>query len=395
SQAGGSPLKSCFQANGMRTEGVVAFRFFKNLLAQVWGELEAVTDQRSYDYSKDLPRAVSDGAVEWLEKNGKNGPFCLFLHYDGPHVPYRLPDEYATMFDTVDPGLVERSILDILFPQHLDRIGGANSDDHTISRLHELILDINRRGRQVGAPTRTWVTDKYDASIRYTDDMVARVYEALQTLELADDTVIAVLSDHGEELWDHGHFGHGGVHMYDEIIRTVGLIHDPASPRSERTAIPVSHIQILPSLLRLAGAVQLPAEMASLDIRELMRRQQAGAEPETIFCVGPFKSVVRRGALKLIRPKFGPQHTLFRKMKLLIRMLLTGELGGELFDLASDSGERENLYRQRQRSRPLVDLLDEHFRTEEQRPPIDSPGIDLDEAERARIEKELKDLGYM
>jgi len=395
SQAGGSPLTGCLQANGLRTEGVVTFRFFKNLLAKVWGELEAVTDGRSFDYSTELPQAVSEGAVEWLEKNGKQNPFFLFLHYDGPHAPYRLPDSYADMFDTVDPELVEREIRDILFPLHLDRIGGANPQDKTISKLHDLIISINRKGRQVDTPTRAWVTDKYDASIRYNDDQVAKVFEALQSLGLQEDTVVAVLSDHGEELWDHGHFGHGGVHMYDEIVRTVGLIHDPAAPDGGRTAIPVNHVQIVPTLLQLAGAKDLPADLADLDIRESVQRQQAGGEPEPVFCVGPFKTVARRGDLKLIHTRSTRQKTLSQKLRARLRMLLTRELGSELFDLASDPGEQRNLIGQRQLAGPLKSLLADHFRTEGAKPAFTEGSQDIDADEKARIENEMKDLGYM
>ncbi len=53
----------------------------------IWGEVEAVTDTKSFDYCKDLPQAVTSSALEWLGQRDRDRPFCLFVHYDGPHMP--------------------------------------------------------------------------------------------------------------------------------------------------------------------------------------------------------------------------------------------------------------------------------------------------------------------
>ncbi len=394
SQAGSSPIRTLLAGAGMRAEGVVTFRFFKNLLGRIWGDIEAVTDGRSFDYAKDLPKAVSDGAIEWLEKHGRQGPFCLFLHYDGPHVPYRLPKPYAEQFDTVNSQDVDPDFLSCFYPQHLERIGGAAPGDPTIPRLHQIIGDINRHRRTVDPPTRRFLVDKYDASIRYTDDMVARVYEALEGLGLLSDTVVGVFSDHGEELFDHGHFGHGEVHIYEEIIRTLGLIHDPARSAIGRSSVPLSHVQILPTLLALAG-ITLPPELSGLDMRETIHRKLAGGLPQPVFCIGTFKSVVRREQLKWIHTRISGHLSLHRRAWQLLRLLRVGQLGDELYDLASDPAEQVNLAKRRNLRRPLAALLREHFRQNAGPSLIAGTKEDLDEAERARIEKELKDLGYM
>ena len=46
---------------------------------------------------------MTSGAVDWLRTHGTAGPFCLFVHYDGPHMSYRLPDAFAL----VNPRLKE------------------------------------------------------------------------------------------------------------------------------------------------------------------------------------------------------------------------------------------------------------------------------------------------
>jgi arylsulfatase A-like enzyme len=395
SQATSSPIRTCLEANDVRAEGIVAFRFFNNVLARIWGEVEVVTDTRSFDFSKDLPRAVSDGAIEWLEQYGKKGPFFLFLHYDGPHIPYRLPDQYAEMFDTVDPNAVDPEISTAFFPQHLERMDGSAANNPRIRHMRKLINAMNTRRRRVDPQTRNWVIDKYDATIRYTDDMISRVYEALQALDLSKDTLFAVLSDHGEELWDHGLFGHGEAHMYDEIIRTVGIIHDPAKPGRERTSLPTSHVQIIPSLLKMAGAVQLSEFLSALDIREAEKRLVSGGPPEPVFCIGPFKSVVRLANMKWIHTRPSRQNPPLKRLKSILRLIWTGQLKDELFDLSVDPEEKVNINRERSRSRPLADLLKQHFKEAEVESPAGESAPCLDDSERKKIEKELRDLGYM
>ncbi len=52
-QAPSSPIHDLLKHNDVRMGGVVSFRFFGNLLRKIWGDVEAVTDTRSFDYSKD------------------------------------------------------------------------------------------------------------------------------------------------------------------------------------------------------------------------------------------------------------------------------------------------------------------------------------------------------
>lgn len=395
SQADASAVKHCLDANQVSAGALVSFRFFRTMLARIWGDVEVVTDTRSFDYSKNLPRAISDGAIEWLEKNGKREPFCLFLHYDGPHIPYRLPDDYVDLFDTVDPGSVDADIMNAFFPQHLERMAEDVDGHPPIRRLRKIIKDINNRGRIVGDSTKRWIVDKYDATVKYTDDMIARVYEALESLGLSDNTIVCVLSDHGEEFWDHGHFGHAGVHMYDEVIRTVGMVHDPAKPEGWRTGVPVSHVQILPSLLRLAGATRIPERLAKLDVGAYLNKIEEVGRPEPLYCVGTFKSVVRLGDMKWIHTLPNPRYPLRKRLRLMIRMLLLGRLKDELYDLSVDPAEKENLSRERDRIRPMADLLAQHFKEAQSQDLVDDAGGELDDAEKEEIEKELRDLGYL
>jgi len=381
-QAQASPVLDCLKANGARTGGAVTFRFFKRLLGGMWGDLEAVTDGRSADYAKDLPHAVSDAAVEWLERHGRGGPFALFLHYDGPHMPYRLPDAHAHRFGDVPDDAVPQDLRRVFFPQEVTAFGQQEA-----AGMFQVIDAVDRGRRRLDDASRRWISDRYDDSVFYNDLEVGRVLDALKSLRLADDTIVCVISDHGEELMDHGHLTHGGIHLYEEVIRTVALARGPGLPAGRRVARPVSHVQLWPWLLRCAGARHLPEAWAARDLLD-----EDAAEP--VYCVGELKTAVRHGGRKLIRRRVIPEHTPVKRLRLLAKLALLREWGEEAYDLDRDPRERSNVAGSAPWRGELAAALDRHLSTPA--PALAVSGqADLDDAERARIEKEMKDLGYM
>ena len=281
-QLGNSSIGAAFEKAGMRTGGIVTFRFFRRLLGSIWGDIEAITDTRSFNYDKNSPRAVAESAEEWLEAYGKDGPFCLFLHWDGPHMPYRLPSHYESRFDTVDPSAVDPDALRMLFPQDQERIHGQ-AGGHVL-QMFDWIESVSRGRRELSPETIQWMKDKYDASIRYNDDQIERVLDKLRQLNLDENTVVGVISDHGEEFLDHGFLAHGGIHLYEELIRTAGIVVDPqdgggasalGAPGS-RLATPRGHIGVLPTLMARAG-LELPPDLAGSTGRWLRRTSRCSA----------------------------------------------------------------------------------------------------------------------
>ncbi len=383
SQAVSSPIWDLLGSVGMRTGGVVTFRFFQNLLRHIWGPIEAVTDTRGFDFSKNLPLDVTASALAWLSDQGKDqGPFCLFVHYDGPHTPFRLPDRFAAEFDSVEPDAVDPQVRRLLLPaaEKLDRRRNKTS-------MFKFIKDVNWGRRKLGPQTLQWIIDKYDAAVHYNDHAIGRLLDGLGEQGLADDTIVAVLSDHGDEFLEHGGFSHGGIHLYEEIIRTVGLIFDPGNPGGGRhLPQPVSQVELLPALLRMAGVENAPStELGSL--------LEDGSEPTSpVFCHGKSKLAMRDGDHKLIVPHPNPSLSALTRGKMWVNMFLQRELRTEVFDLAQDPGESHNLSADKNLRRRLQNRLQAHLATP---PPGPLGGDRLSAAERERIEQEMKDLGYM
>ena len=394
SRATADSLRRTLEKNRVRAGAVVSFRFFGNLLADVWGDVTAVTDTRSFNYSKDLPRAVTEESLEWLEKSGKEGPFCLFTHYDGPHLPYRLPEEFAHSFDTVDPAAADGDFRDLVFPQDKVELGQANE-----ASMFRLINRVNWGRRKLGPETLQWMRDKYDASIRYNDEAIGTLLDGLAGLGLAEETLVVVLSDHGEEFFEHRNLGHAGIHLYEEVIRTVGIIHDPSRPGAgRRVDTPLSQVDIWPTLLSLSGAAEPPDGWAGRGFATLLESAAAPGDaaamaPEgPVFCHGQFKLAMRLGRHKLVVPLPSPALGRRRRLRLWLKMLLQGELGDEVYDLAADPQETRNLAGDAGLRKSLRAILAGHLAAAGTSP---DAAVDLEDEQRRRIEQEMKDLGYM
>ncbi|HLU66374.1 MAG TPA: sulfatase-like hydrolase/transferase [Kofleriaceae bacterium] len=140
--------------------------------------------------------AVIDRVLAWLERRaGADRPFFLWIHLIDPHNPYQQPDSV--------PEFGRREI------------------------------------------------DRYDAEIRFVDDQIGRVLDALEEHTLAGRTIVAVTADHGDEFLEHGNRFHARS-VYTELVRVPLIIAAPGG-RSRVVSRPVSMIDLGPTLLDLVG----------------------------------------------------------------------------------------------------------------------------------------------
>jgi arylsulfatase A-like enzyme/Tfp pilus assembly protein PilF len=111
------------------------------------------------------------------------------------------------------------------------------------------------------APYRQrFASDLYDGEIAYADSQVGRLLTALRTQGIYDNTLIAVMADHGEAFGEHGERTHG-VFLYDETIHVPLLFKLPA-PRSagKRIESRAGLVDVAPTILKEAG-IPVPKEM--------------------------------------------------------------------------------------------------------------------------------------
>ncbi len=213
-------------------------------------------------------RDINNRAIPWLEQN-REEPFFLFIHYWDPHTPYMPPRAYRRLFyepghDPCDPG---NTSLKQLERHPLGKIWRENW-------LNKLV-----RGKTV--TDAAYVEALYDGEIRYCDEAIGQVIETLDRLGLAERTLLAVTSDHGEMMYRHGiFFDHHG--LYEGNVHVPLLVRHPAlGPRRVRHL--TAHVDLAPTLLDFCG-VEAPAEMEGFSLAALMSGRRDTPLRDFIVC---------------------------------------------------------------------------------------------------------------
>jgi arylsulfatase A-like enzyme len=189
------------------------------------------TDQgfaRYVDIGTRLQRRAGLPAVEAalgaLDRSA--GDRFVLLHLMDPHGPYR-PDE-AFMARFVDPSY------DGPLKHGTDRAPWAA---------------ILRGDRKASPEDRKHLVDLHEAAIAWTDAQVGRVYDAARAT--GQDVLFVVVSDHGEEFWEHGRTEHGHS-LYDELLHVPLAVHR-AGQTPGRVTQPVDAAGLFGTILDFAG----------------------------------------------------------------------------------------------------------------------------------------------
>jgi hypothetical protein len=178
--------------------------------------------------------------LTWRDGNSeaRRQPFFMFINYFEPHLPYNPPEPERSRFlsEGADPAAVER----------LRRL--QNPDDlRYILGLASLLPD-----------ERRMLSDLYDGEIAYVDRRAGEVIDLLRRRGLLDRTVVAVTSDHGEAIGEHGLIDHK-LNIHEEVLRIpLVLRYPPAVRAGQRIAAPALLQDLHPTLLALAG-IEAPA----------------------------------------------------------------------------------------------------------------------------------------
>lgn len=110
----------------------------------------------------------------------------------------------------------------------------------------------------------------YRAALHQADQrVVARLLDTLATLDLADRTIVALVSDHGDEWLEHGGIYHG-VELWQELVHVPWIVRGPGFPAGEVRDDIVGHLDVAPTLLARLG-VAPPAAMRGGDVMAVDR----------------------------------------------------------------------------------------------------------------------------
>ena len=116
-----------------------------------------------------------------------------------------------------------------------------------------------------------YASQPYDGEIAYADSAVGKLLSVLRTHGLYDNTIIAIMADHGESLGAHGENTHG-VFLYDETLHVPLVIKLPADRAAgRRVETRVGLVDVSPTILREAGFT-VPKEMQGEPLQALFSK---------------------------------------------------------------------------------------------------------------------------
>ncbi len=161
-------------------------------------------------------------ALSWLDKN-KSGPFFLWVQWLYPHAPYDPNNKFLKRFANNYTGIADGSM------EQIELINGKNF------RLSE--------------EDQRYYEALYDGEVAYSDYQVKRVIDKLESLDLLENSLLIITSDHGENLYEHpAKYKHHGV--YDSSLHIPLILFFPAKlPETKRISEVIESIDIAPTIL--------------------------------------------------------------------------------------------------------------------------------------------------
>jgi arylsulfatase A-like enzyme len=195
--------------------------------------------------------ATTQRALAWLGTR-RDRPFFLWVHYQDPHGPYTPPAPYDAMFHlAAAPGEAPLPVA-----SDIRGYGGIPSYQ---------VLDGVRRPSEYES--------QYAGEIRYADHWIGRLIAAVEGVSPKRPTVILFTADHGESFGESNYFFAHGHSTKPDLSHVPLILHAPGL-RTERRHGLVSQVDILPTLLDLAG-LPPPQPAAGIALGPYLRRRVA------------------------------------------------------------------------------------------------------------------------
>ncbi|MGZ2259095.1 sulfatase family protein [Roseobacter sp. A03A-229] len=262
---------------------------------------------------------IADRSATWLAQRAKDdAPFFLQMSFPDPHHPFTPPGRYWDMYDPAQITLPATFGQGDLPPIRAMRTALATGTDPRDNQNPFAVTE--DEARAIIALTYGMIT--------MIDDAIGRVLAHLDTLGLAEDTIVIFTSDHGDYMGDHGLMLKLLLH-YQGIIRVPFLWHDPTAPAHGKVDAGLgSSIDIAPTILARAGI----QAFNGIQGRDLL----SAPPPEAI--------IVEEDSQRVMTGFDRPQRVRTVVTDRYRMSLREGEAWHELYDLEADPGEAENLF---------------------------------------------------
>lgn len=209
-------------------------------------------------------RNLPTDAIPWLQEQGED-PFFLWLILGTLHWPYGTRGD-PTLADMYDPPGYDGALAD------LDRIGFEQ-----VSRMYKGILYDDQTGATtpLGPDDEAYINARYDFGLWTVDRFIGDLMAAMPPEQL-EKTLIVLHGVHGEDLGEHGYFGHYDI--YDTEVSSTLLVLNPGHrAQGVRVKEQVEGVDLAPTLLEVLGLPTLDEPDGSSFV-EVLRTGQGDPE---------------------------------------------------------------------------------------------------------------------
>ena len=320
---------------------------------------------------------------EFLAKAGGD-PFYLYIHTMEPHDAFWTPYAFIQPYGHVsvdEQGRIEAAMRRLNAASQADFLAdkppGSTEENDVIQAQAMAELEDHEENFRL----------LYDASVLWADKNVSDVVEVLKETGAWDRSIFIFMSDHGEEIGDHGGWYHGQS-VYEELVRVPLIIHFPGDQfAGRRVETPVSLVDVMPTIFDYLDSAERCDGCRGKSLLPIIQRPENRHDEEprilalrtnVAFYYRPWKE--RRGDLNVVVRQGS------------WKAIWNAELGSvELYDLVSDPRELADLSGE---NRALAANMEQAAREwlercqKRERTPEVAPQLDEETRERMRA------LGY-
>lgn len=269
---------------------------------------------------------TGERSLAYLDAHGKGDkPFFLWASFHDPHPPYTVSEPWASMYDPEDmeidrvtPGEHGRNPPHFALTQEADPDFGNWHSPFTAHGCESHLY-----------PEDELKKDKatYFGMMSFLDAEVGKILDRLDALGIADSTLVVFSTDHGHFLGQHGLIAKGPFH-YEDMLRIPMIVRMPGKvPAGVVSEDLQSLVDLAPTFLDLIGAA-IPGEMQG--VSQWDNWQGGAAARAFVLCENRHNP-----RMPHVETYIDHDHkvTVYREADF-----------GELFDLANDPGEINNLW---------------------------------------------------
>jgi arylsulfatase A-like enzyme len=230
----------------------------------------------SYEIADTTDNAYLDGrlpavALEKLRESMKSdSSLFMAVGFVKPHLPFNAPKKYWDMYNPDE----------IPFPTSYSAPEKSPSESlHQFSELRNY-TDIPNDDEPLDSALARHLIHGYYAATSYVDAQVGKFIQGLKDEGLYDNSIIILLGDHGWLLGEHAMWcKHAN---YREALRTALMIKFPKSSRIGVSDLPVSLVEVYPTLVDLLGK-DAPAHLQLQSILPQLENEKEVSQSKEIF----------------------------------------------------------------------------------------------------------------